>query len=243
MPQAATPIATRVWEKDGSVMVYVPAGEFTMGSPEGEGDDDEHPQHTVYLSEFWMDQTEVTNERYGRCVAADACGASAYAEDDRFNGADLPVVGVSWYAAQAYCEWADKQLPTEAQWEKAARGTDGRGYPWGKTFDGKKLNYGGTDDGWQHTAPVGSYPAGASPYGALDMAGNVWEWCQDWYGSDYYASSPQRDPQGPDFRDRRVVRGGSWGSYERLVRAAARYRYEPDFRSNGIGFRCVSLAP
>ena len=191
-----------------------------------------------------MDQTEVTNERYGRCVAVGVCETSLYAEDDRLNGANYPVVGVTWYDAQAYCQWVGKQLPTEAQWEKAARGTDGRQYPWGDTFDGKKLNYFGTDDGYRYTSPVGSYPVGASPYGALDMAGNVWEWCQDWYGADYYAVSPQRDPQGPDSGDYRVVRGGSWYVDEWFVRAADRFRSVPDNRSlNFFGFRCVSSAP
>ena len=235
-------------------MVYVPAGEFIMGSPDGEGEDNEHPQHTVYLSEFWIDQTEVTNAQYGRCVAAGACQASPYADDDRFNGPDQPVVGVSWHDAKAYCEWAGKRLPTEAEWEKAARGTDGRRYPWGNTFDGSKLNFcdancdyewkdSDVNDGYQYTAPVGSYPVGASPYGALDMEGNVAEWCQDWGAEDYYASSPQRDPQGPDSGQSRVVRGSSWDSIEGFVRVADRHREIPDSRRDVIGFRCVSGVP
>ena len=260
--------ATRVWEKDGSVMVYVPAGEFIMGSSDADIDailaecsdcerewfDDEYPQHTIYLSAFWMDQTEVTNEQYAGCVAAGACPASRYADDGEFNGADQPVVGVSWHDAKAYCEWTGKQLPTEAQWEKAARGTDGRKYPWGDTFDGSKLNFcdvncefdwkdNDANDGYPYTAPVGSYPAGASPYGALDMAGNVWEWCTDWYDANYYTNSPGRDPQGPDSGNYRVVRGGSWYFDERRVRAADRPRGAPDDRDYNLGFRCVSLAP
>jgi formylglycine-generating enzyme required for sulfatase activity len=246
--------ATQFWEEDGSTMVYVPAGEFTMGSPEGEGNDDEHPQHTAYLSEFWIDQTEVTNEQYGRCVASGECEASEYADDDLFNGADQPVVGVSWHDSKAYCEWAGKQLPTEAQWEKATRGTDGRKYPWGNIFDGSKLNFcdancdiglkdSDADDGYQYTAPVGSYPAGASPYGVLDMAGNVWEWCQDRYDEDYYADSPQSDPRGPNSGENRVVRGGSWRSYEGGVRAAFRGGGGPVGREHFLGFRCVSLSP
>ncbi len=240
----AVPGRERVWEKDGSVMVHVPAGEFLMGSKDDpDADDDEYPQHTVYVSEFWIDKTEVTNEQYSRCVTAGDCQASEYANGERFNGADLPVVGVSWHDAQAYCEWSGKRLPTEAEWEKAARGTDGRKYPWGDDFDSSKVNFYGTDDGYEYTAPVGSYPEGASPYGALDMAGNVWEWCQDWYDADYYASSPQRDPQGPSSGDGRVVRGGSWYFNEWLVRAANRLRGGPDYRDLDFGFRCVSQSP
>jgi len=255
-PPTAVPGEERVWEKDGSIMVHVPAGEFLMGS-KGEPDagDNEYPQHTVYVSEFWIDKTEVTNEQYHRCVAAGTCQASSYAGDERFNGANQPVVVVSWYDAQAYCEWAGKRLPTEAEWEKAARGTDGRKYPWGNNFDGSKVNFcdvncgvdwkdSEANDGYQYTAPVGSYPEGASPYGALDMAGNVWEWCQDWYDEDYYASSPQHDPQGPSSGEHRVVRGGSWGHPEAGVRAALRRDgYDPDDRDNILGFRCVSQSP
>ena len=282
VPPAPTPTpaqlvagATQLWEKDGSVMVYVPAGEFTVGSPEGEGNDDEHPQHNVYVSAFWIDQAEVTNEQFARFV--DATGHSTDAEKDgwgwvwagsewqqigsewqQIEGADWrhpdgpemtiadrmdhPVVQVSWSDAQVYCQWAGKRLPTEAEWEKAARGMGGRKYPWGDTFDGKKLNYSGTDHGYEYTSPVGSYPAGASPYGALDMAGNVWEWCQDRYGSDYYAGSPPRDPQGPDSGEYRVVRGGSWYDAEGGVRVALRYRFVPDPQYT-VGFRCVSPAP
>ena len=281
-PTPAQPVAgaTRVWEKDGSVMVYVPAGEFTMGSSEGEGDDDEHPQHMVYVSGFWIDQTEVTNAQFAWFV--DATGHSTDAEKDgwglgwtgsewkEIEGADWhhpdgpettiadkidhPVVQVSWSDAQAYCQRAGKRLPTEAEWEKAARGTDGRKYPWGDTFDGSRLNFcdvnceldskdNDANDGYPRTAPVGSYPGGASPYGALDMAGNVWEWCQDWYGSDYYASSPPRDPQGPGSGEYRVGRGGSWMNNERDVRAVNREWDVPNFRGDIVSFRCVSLAP
>ena len=267
-PTSVQPVAgaTQVWEKDGSMMVYVPAGEFTMGSPEGEGDDDEHPQHSVYVSGFWIDQTEVTNEQYRKCVQDEACRApaaydwgeptysywSTYSDSSK---ADHPVVSVSWQDAKAYCEWADKGLPTEAEWEKAARGTDRRKYPWGNSFDGSKLNFcedahcgsahndSSADDGYQRTAPVGSYAAGASPYGSLDMAGNVWEWCQDWYDGGYYARSPGRDPQGPNSGVLRVVRGGSSSDNEKDTRATNRHWSDIVGRHDNVGFRCVSSAP
>ena len=152
-------------------------------------------------------------------------GPESTAEDDH------PVVQVSWFDAEAYCAWAGGSLPTEAQWEKAARGTDGRTYPWGSVFDGTWLNYcdasceGGDtafDDGYRFTAPVGSYPAGASPYGALDMAGNVWEWTADWYDDGYYAVSPASNPTGPDSGQYRVLRGGSWNHDRSGMRTAFR---------------------
>jgi len=278
-PALAKPVAgaTRAWEKDGAVMVYVPAGEFTMGSSDADIDailaecsdckrasfDDEYPQHTVYLSAFWIDQTEVTNAQYRKCVEAGTCrapttttcyrGKPTYSETSK---ADHPVVCVSWYDAKTYCEWARKRLPTEAEWEKAARGTDGRRYPWGNEFDCQRGNFddeteinsytvpGGEGcDGYVTTAPVGSFRDGASPYGILDMAGNVWEWCQDWYDEDYYARSSQRDPQGANSGKHRVIRGGSWYNIEWFVRAAHRHGSDPDYRYSSLGFRCVSLAP
>jgi len=251
------------WEKDGAVMVKVPAGDFLMGSKEDAPDanDNEHPQHTVYVSEFWIDKTEVTNAQYRKCLQTGTCrapttcdwGGATYFDSSK---ADHPVVCVSWQDASTYCQWAGKRLPTEAEWEKAARGADGRKYPWGDDFDCWRGNFddetefdssvvpGGEGcDGYVMTAPAGGFPSGGSPYGVLDMAGNVWEWCQDWYDADYYASSPNHDPQGPSSEDQRVVRGGSWNLGERLVRTAYRNWYDPDSRINFIGFRCVSQSP
>ncbi len=244
-----TPQAVIVRDGDGMEMVYVPAGEFIMGSPEGE--DDEHPQHTVYVDAFWIDRTEVSNAQYRKCVEESACLEPKYWDDGRFNAPEQPVVGVSWYDAQRYCQWAGARLPTEAEWEKAARGTEGQVYPWGDEFDCTRGNFDdeteyddyvvpGNEgcDGYVTTAPVGSYPAGASPYGALDMAGNVWEWAADWYDSDYYARSPSRNPQGPDSGYFKVLRGGSWSVDPYRARSASRDWLHPVLRLNYRGFRC-----
>jgi formylglycine-generating enzyme required for sulfatase activity len=202
-------------------MVYIPAGEFIMGSDEG--DSDERPVHTVYLDAFHIDRTEVANAQYQACVEAGACDApSNTTYYDNSNYAQHPVVHVSWDDADAYCRWAGKRLPTEAEWEKAARGTDGRRYPWGNSEpDCNKANY---NDCVGLTTEVGSYPAGASLYGVLDMAGNVWEWVADWYDPGYYSQSPTRNPPGPDSGELRVLRGGSWyRSTPSGIRCALRY--------------------
>jgi len=254
MPVAGS---TRVWDKDGSTMVYVPAGEFLMGS---EGNPDaqvqERPQHSVYLDAFWIDQTEVTNEQYRQCVESGTCrapttcdwGEPTYPDPSKTHH---PVVCVSWEDANDYCAWAHKRLPTEAEWEKAARGTDRRIYPWGNEFDCHRANLddetefddyvgpGGEGcDGFPRTAPVGRFPSGESPYGALDMAGNVWEWCEDWYDEDYYSRSADRNPTGPDSGGGRVLRGGSWDLSRIGARCTSRGWYYPVGRHVSLGFRC-----
>jgi serine/threonine-protein kinase len=236
--------------KDGMEQVYVPAGVFTMGSNNGYSD--EKPVHEVYLDGYWIDKYEVTNAQYAKCVAAGECAKPSdtqyYANSQYTNH---PVVYVSWYNANDYCAWTGRRLPSEAEWEKAARGTDGRTYPWGNTFDGSLLNYcdrncsfnwadSEKDDGYKQTSPVGNYPSGASPYGALDMAGNVWEWVADWYDEGYYSKSPAENPGGLASGEYRVLRGGSWGNNVRVVRSADRDWDNPVNSYNLNGFRCAS---
>jgi len=226
--------------KDGAEMILIPEGEFIMGSPEGEGDYDERPQHTVFLDAFYIDKYEVTNAQYKQFMDATGHEAPAYWDDERFNQPNQPVVGVIWHDAVAYAKWAGKRIPTEAEWEKAARGTDGRIYPWGNEWDNSKCNSDVGNDGYQYTAPVGSFLAGASPYGVMDMAGNVWEWVADRYGDNYYSQSPQQNPKGPDSGSMRVLRGGSWVStLQTPLRCAVRLGNFPGPRGNLFGFRCA----
>jgi formylglycine-generating enzyme required for sulfatase activity len=220
--------------KDGSEMVLVPAGEFWMGSDENEY---EKPRHRVMLDDFYIDRYEATNALYHKFVSATGRPAPALSKDNDFNGSRQPVVGVSWDDADAYCRFAGKRLPTEAEWEKAARGTDGRRYPWGDQWEASRAN--STESRRGRPADVGSYPTGASPYGALDMAGNVEEWVADWYTPDYYARSPKGNPKGPEAGTYRVVRGGSWSSSPIFLRAAFRSYYPPVNRRFSGGFRCA----
>jgi formylglycine-generating enzyme required for sulfatase activity len=249
--------ATRTRENDGMVMRYVPAGSFTMGSPEGEGLEEEYPPHTVYLDPFWIDQTEVTNAQYRRCVEAGYCRVPQCEPWDPqptyFDKAlsDHPVACVTWFDAVRYCEWAGGRLPSEAEWEMAARGPQSTTYPWGNEFDGARLNfcdlsceYGPEgaefDDGQPKDAPVGSFPSGASRYGALDMAGNVWEWANDWMDNSYYARSPLWNPLGPDSGGFKVARGGGWGNSAEEVRAAYRLGVPPERAWETVGLRCAA---
>ena len=277
---------------DQMLMVYVPAGEFEMGSSDNDVDyalglcneyhgdcsrdwfEDEQPAHMVELNAFWIDQTEVTVAQFR--AFAQATGHSTTAEQERqawvwvegegdwqqVEGADWqhpqgpasraeedhPVVQVSWDDAAAYCEWSGARLPTEAEWEYAARGPEGYVYPWGNTFDSERVNYcdancptgwndPGTDDGYAYTAPVGSYPGGQSWCGAHDLAGNVREWMADWHDSNYYARSPGENPAGPASGVSRVVRGGMWGNETSSVRSAGRDRGYVVVDTDG--FRCA----
>jgi len=230
--------------KDGAPMVQIPAGEFQMGS---NGYDEEKPIHTVYLDAFYIDIYEVTNAQYKKFMKATKHGKPEYWKDRKFNKPDYPVVGVSWEDAKAYAEWAGERLPTEAEWEKAGRGgLVGKYYPWGDNQTHDDANYSGTDgkDKWENTSPVGSFAPNG--YGLYDMAGNVWEWCADWFSSNYYANSPKSNPKGPNSGSERVCRGGSWnynlGFVDHLVNnlsVAGRNRLNPMDNRIVIGFRCV----
>jgi len=275
--EAPTPSLGDIWTRpaDGMVTVYVPAGEFEMGSDDDEVDyalqlcndyfgdcerewfEDEQPIHTVALDGFWIDQTEVTNGQYRRCVEAGACdppAESGSSTHDSYYGHsaydDYPVIYVSWHQAAAYCAWAGARLPTEAEWEYAARGPQGRVFPWGDAFDGTWLNYCDAnceedwadetvDDGYADTALVGSFLAGASWCDAQDLAGNVWEWVADWHDSDYYDRLPSQNPTGPSSGEYKVLRGGSWNSVPHHVRSANRLGHDPDCTINLVGFRCA----
>jgi formylglycine-generating enzyme required for sulfatase activity len=242
---------------DGMVMVYVPAGEFMMGSPDSQGQDDEHPQHKVTLDAYWIDQTEVTNNMYARCEGANRCtppqSKGSFSRSEYYGEyayADYPVINVNWEQAAAYCEWAGRELPSEAQWEYAARGPQGFTYPWGNSFSCRYGNFddekkkdedmveGGKNcDGQAETAPVGSFREGTSPFGVMDMAGNVWEWVADWYGD--YSSNSVINPTGPKMGEFRVARGGSWNNSENGLRTADRIREWPNTADYMLGFRCA----
>ncbi len=262
-------------------MVYVPGGTFAMGSDPAVDDDaqsDEQPQHDVTVTGFWIDRTEVTNSQFAVFATETGYTTTAEIEGGGYNYVDSswqyvdganwqqpqgsgsnindlgehPVVLVSWDDANAYCTWAGGQLPTEAQWEYAARGNDGYLYPWGNTFDGTRANFCDADctlshrdtsvsDGYERTAPVGSFTlaGGDSWVDAADMAGNVWEWVADWYDSEYYDTSPSEDPTGPASGTYKVLRGGSWSFNPVSLRVANRDYVNPVTRIGNFGFRCA----
>ena len=256
-----------VWEKDGATMRLIPAGEFEMGTAESEIDqlvrdfnnprswfEDEVPRYTVYLDDFYIDVYEVTNALYKKFMDGTGHSAPRFWNDAKYNQTDSPVVGVTWYDAMAYAQWAGKRLPTEAEWEKAARGRlVGKRYPWGDEIDSTKANY---DFNVGSTAPVGEYPPNG--YGLYDMAGNVWEWCMDEYDSGFYAKSSRNNPVAgglisfvsntfTNVNNGRVLRGGSWYNVDYNVRVADRYVSYPSDSYNNyfiFGFRCAgSVTP
>lgn len=224
-----TPITT-VRAKDGMEMIYIPAGVFTMGD-----DKDSKPVHQVYVDSFWIDKTEVSINQYWACVNTAECSAAKITMNvDSTHGA-APVTGVSWKDANDYCEWVEARMPTEAEWEKAARGTDGRTWPWGNVWDVTKAGSS------QTLEPAGSHPDGASPYGALDMAGGAWEWVSDWWEPDYYSHSPWGNPTGPEKGMYRVLRGGSRLEERGIEQGTTSTRiwYLPSYRGDYFGFRCA----
>ncbi len=224
----------RLNEKDGSVLVRVAAGSFKMGAEDG--DPDEKPVHEVNLPEYWIGKFEVTNQQFQRFVAETGYDAGAdWMAQARLRGPLAPVVCVSWNDAQAYCKWAGVRLPTEAEWEKAARGTDGRKYPWGPDWDANKAWFKANSDLKAHE--VGTSPGDVSPVGCHDMAGNVCEWAQDLYGR-----YPGNQQGGEDFeKGYRVLRGGSWTDEPVSLRSSDRLGKGPDLRILLLGFRVAAL--
>lgn len=237
---------------DGAPMVKVPAGPFPMGVPPGDRDGgrDEYPRHEVYLDPYEIDLYEVTNGRYQAFVKATGHRVPQNPTNPTRNLwqgetvsdtlADRPVVNVDWADADAYCRWAGKRLPTEAEWEKAAKGNTDHRFPWGNVEPtNKHLNFNQTWVGEKTLMPVGSYEGGKSPYGVYDMAGNVWEWVHDWYDPRYYEKSPSKNPKGPDSGTKRVLRGSGWQNETPTVRIFTRVESDPTVRNESTGFRCA----
>ena len=261
-----TPLPAELTDKQGALMRLVPESDFIMGSESGFSD--ERPLHLVHLSDYYIDQYEVTNFAYSECVKAGKCqpplNTYSYTHQEYYGNPkydNYPVMYVNWDMATTYCTvWRDARLPTEAEWEKAAKGTDSRQYPWGGDFNGTYLNYcdalcnppnvaSGVErdpnykDGYADTAPVGSFKDGISPYGVYDMAGNVWEWVSDWFGD--YDSATVTNPTGPDSGTHHILRGGSWASDRVLLRVTNRRRLMPeviDSLPGSAGFRCAKDA-
>ncbi len=261
---------------DGAELVFIPQGMFLMGS-NGYGRD-EKPEHTVYLDSYWIYKKEVTATQYE--LFLEKKNNADYTEKDYFRHllnrirlkwkfisgvdwlnlkgdiktillGDTPVVEINWRDAKDYCEWAGGDLPSEAEWEKAARGSDGRMFPWGNTApDGKNANYcdvncpkywayHNINDGFKFISPPGFFPEGASPYGALDMAGNVWEWTNDWFKVSAYREAERENPRGPLHGKYRVIRGGAWDIGGADIRVSNRGVSDPTFKSDDLGFRCI----
>ena len=249
-PAETAPETThKVRDIDGMQMILIPAGEFTMGSEVGE--DNERPLQQIGLDAYWIDIHPVTNQQYQRCVAEEVCTppgrAYSFTRGDYFGNpvyADYPVIYVNWQQAQDYCVWAGGRLPDEAEWEKAARGTDGRTYPWGEEAPSCELaNYGsvGGEGGCVgDTSEVGSYPDGASPYGVLDMAGNVWEWTSDLYREGYTQTGSVDASESTQGGGHPLLRGGAWNGNESFLRTSFRFWFFADYSIDFFGFRCAS---
>ncbi len=231
---------------DNQEMIEIPEGPFTMGV--SDGDPDEGPAHPVYLQTFYMDVKEVTQadyERYVKMTKREKPKVPVFEDTiEKLMNPDYPVVGLTWNDAFGYCRWAGKRLPTEAEWEKAARGEGKRQYPWGNKFDYTFANVDGEDDGFKYLAPVGSFEVGRSPFGLYDATGNVAEWVMDDYTADYYQESPYRDPPGPKTDDVfKVIRGGSWRETRLGARVTKRFSAKMWRTDATVGFRCAKDPP
>lgn len=231
-------------------MILIPAGTFLMGNEKGQNS--EKPVRVIDLDAYWIDQYEVPMPQFYAFAATTGhreprlAGYLALASVDMasFVEPTKPVAGVSWQDADAYCRWKGKRLPTEAEWEKAAKGQTQRQWPWGDTPDPMLTNLEGVEDQFAGTAPVDSFVAGRSPYGVYNMTGNVMEWVNDWYDEHYYKVIPARNPQGPSIGDEKVIRGGSWHDSFRYAHTYSRFKMLPEYRDVTIGFRCVrSVSP
>ena len=274
-------LLSAAWElgaavQDQAEMVVIAGGPSVRGTPHGLGDSDEEPSRTIHLDAFRLDREEVTNRRYRTFLQATGHRVPEHCCDPSYNlwgGRDLdasrldhPVVNVDWYDAEAFCRWAGKRLPREAEWEKAARGKEGRLFPWGDVWDRARANGASywaerefssteeakvwwTEDGATLLAKKGrqgivtvteqALPQGATPNGLQHMAGNVWEWVADWYDPAYYAMAPERNPSGPGSGDYKVLRDGSWLNHQAFLRSAVRDGSRPTVRNHGTGFRCA----
>lgn len=256
---SVTPFPAQITDEQGAVMVLVPAGEFLMGSDSWSGS--EKPAHLVHLDNYYIDQFEVSNAAFveflnevGNQIEGVAGKAHWVEESDpdlQIHPLDgvwqtdpgreyHPMNEVTWFGARAFCEWRSARLPSEAEWEKAARGTDGRTYPWGETEPNCDMaNYAGC---YYDSVPVDSYPAWVGPYGTYNMAGNVHEWTNDWYSEDYYTNSPTENPTGPENGDYKVFRGASWFNGNFQTRTTYRYPKLPVLTYKANGFRCARSA-
>lgn len=241
-PIPDTPTNAKKSQMDGMIQLNIPASEFIMG----EGNKKDHipqfeaPSHVVYLDQFWMDRVEVTNAMYELCVTTKGCTnpADVNIYYGKWIYRDHPVVYVTWYQADEYCQWAGRRLPTEAEWEKSARGIDGQRYPWGNTDPNSKLaNF--TETMINESISSYLYPLGASPYGILNMSGNVREWVADWYDANYYSNSPYSNPKGPDLGTYKSLRGGSYMEEYSEIAVYRRYHHAPQSPGLNRGFRCA----
>jgi formylglycine-generating enzyme required for sulfatase activity len=232
-------------EKDPVEMVNIPAGPFIRGSAPGEGRLDEQPQRKIYVNSFAIDKYEVSNAHYRAFLEEtlhkppfNVYGSGPLASEEGIN--DLPVVQVTWHDAVDYCFWAGKRLPTEAEWEKAARGNDNRIYPWGNEAPtGERVQFEGEWDGKNTLKKVKSFPEGQSSSGVFQLSGNVREWTQDWYDAEYYPNAPDKNPRGPETGILKVIRGGSWRSFDTDLRVTSRGKGGFALKTHGIGFRCA----